>query len=134
MKGQEEEYRYQVIPISVANNSAVNTLTEASVQLDRDYDKITGLAYHEIASGGAAANNYQVGVKTSRKQWVDPVNINNWRADTGVPPDLKFRRMNIPYASGDSFYVQIINGAITNAALQGELVMRLEKSLTELPR
>ncbi len=131
---EETQYRYMTIPIAVVNSTVVNSLKEANIQLDRDYDKITGIAYVEITAGGLS-NNYQVGARSSRRTWVDPVNIQSWQAGNGVEPDRKFRKVEIPYASGDPFYVQVnLSGGPTTSDLTGEMILRLEKTLTELPK
>jgi hypothetical protein len=135
MEDKNAQRRYQVVSISVPNPTTAGQVVEQALALDRDFNKIVGAAFHEIANGGIA-NNYQVGLRTDRKQWVDPVNIQNWSANTGVAIEGKFRKFGagIGYGMGDQAYVQIIPGANTSAAMRGELVLLLERDLTEVPR
>lgn len=134
--------RYMRIPISLASVILANSNNEAGLELDRTFNKIVGAAYHEITDGGVT-NNYRVGFRTDRYTWVDPVNINNWNANTGVAVEGKFRKFKsedpkdkggIGYGMGDKGYVVIVPGANTASTLSGELVLILERDNTELPR
>jgi hypothetical protein len=127
------QQRYQVIDVTVPSGLAAAQLREFSVQLDRAFNKIVGIAYHPIAEGTAALN-YNVGAKTNRQTWVDLVNVSSWQANTGVGPMQKFRKVNIPYGNGDTFYAQIQNNALLASDLTGQMVLILERDNTELPR
>jgi hypothetical protein len=131
--GDGRQTRFQVIPIVVPAGTAIGTPIEASVQLDRAYNKITGIAFFEIADGGIA-NDYNVGARSQRLTWIDPINVNAWQADDGVAPDDKYYGTDIPFASGDTFYARVTPNAIPGTNLTAQMVLRLENSLTELPK
>lgn len=130
----QSQYRFQVIPISLAIASAANQMVQFSVQLDRDFNKIVGLGYNEITDGDNG-NNYTVGAKTQRQQWIDPINALFWKADNQVGPMEKYYRVNIPYGSGDTFYAQVTPGiTVATDALAGQMVLILKRDMTELPK
>lgn len=132
-KQSESQIRFQRIDISVLNGTAAGTMTQANVQLDRDYNRIIGIGYFEIADGGIP-DQYNVGAKTNRSQWIDPININAWDANANVGPADKYYPVNIPYGSGDTFYVQVENEALLTADLEGQMVLILKRDLDEIPR
>lgn len=132
--GGQRELRFQVINITVPNPTAANTTVEASVQLDREYNRIIGIGYFEIAAGGIA-DNYLVGAKSNRKTWIDDININAWDANANVGPMEKYIETDIPYGGGDTFTVRVTTGSsASSAAMSGQMVLILERSLTELPK
>ena len=130
----ERQYRRQVINLGQSANAVANTLIESSVTLDRDYNRIIGIGFFETSDGGAAAELYNVGARDKRRTWVDDININAWDANSGVGPDEKMMRVNIPYASGDLFYGRVTPTVNTNTALTGQMVLLLAKDLTEIPK
>ena len=130
----ESEVRYQVIPIETAAIQAANSLTEADVQPDRDFNRIVGVGFFETDDGGLTGN-YNVGFRTTRKQWIDDININAWNANTGVSPRLKYYPQNIPYGSGDICYARIVlNGAPSTSEVIGQMVLILKRDLSQLPK
>lgn len=131
----EKQSRYQTVTITVPNPTTAGQLVEQELALDTDFNVIIGAAYHEIAAGGVGVN-YKVGLRTDRKQLVDPVNIQNWSANTGVAVEGKFRKFGdgFGYGRGDKVYVQVIPGANTSAAMSGDIVIHIARSLVELPR
>lgn len=130
----ESEVRYQVINITTAAVQAANSLTESSVQPDRDYNRIVGVAFFEVSDGGLPSN-YNVGFRTTRQQWIDDINVNAWNANSGVSPRLKYYPQNIPYGSGDICYARIVlNGSPSATAVIGQMVLILKRDLTELPK
>jgi hypothetical protein len=130
----EGEVKYQVINIATAANALANSLTEQSVQPDRDYNLIVGIAYFETDDANLP-DNYNVGFRTSRKQWIDDININAWDANSGVGPMFKYYRVNIPYGSGDVCYARILlNATAATSAVTGQMVLILKQDLTELPK
>jgi len=130
----ERQYRRQVIELGQAANAVANTTIESSVQLDKDYNRIIGIGFFETANGGAAAELYNVGARDKRRTWVDDINVNAWDANSGVGPDDKMMKTNIPYASGDTFYGRVIPTVNTNSALTGQMVLLLARDLTEIPK
>jgi hypothetical protein len=133
MSTQRAQRRYQVIATNVPNATTAGVLREFSATLDQDFNKIVGIAFHEIEAGNNA-NNYNVGCRSARRVWVDLVNIKSWNADQNVAPDTKFRSVDIPYGKGDVFYAQVSPGANTNTDVLGQLVLVLERSLTQDPQ
>lgn len=132
--GKQEEIRYQVINITVANPTGANQLTEQSVSLDRDFNRIIGIGYFEVANGNLSGN-YNVGFRTQRKQWIDDINIDAWEASTGVGPMFKYYRANIQYGSGDTGYARVLlNGTASSAAMSGQMVLILKKDFVQLPK
>lgn len=133
MSSQKAQRRYQVINTNVPNATTAGSLKEFSVTLDQDFNKIVGIAFHEITDGGVA-NNYNIGSRSSRRVWVDPVNVKSWNADQNVAPDTKFRSVDIDYGKGDLFYAQIVPNGAPNADLTGQMVLVLERSTTQGPQ
>ena len=130
----ESEVRYQVINITTAAVQAANSLTESNIQPDRDFNRIVGVGYFEMDDGGIP-EDYNVGFRTTRKQWIDDININAWNANSGVSPRLKYYPQNIPYGSGDICYARItLNGNASATAVIGQMVLILKRDLTELPK
>lgn len=130
----ESQVRFQVIPVTVPNGTAANSLLSSNVQLDRDYNRVVGIGYFEMTDGGVA-DDYNVGAKTARSQWIDPININAWDANQNVSPNEKYYKVNIPYASGDTFYAQIeLNANPTTSDLTGQMVLILKRDLDQIPR
>jgi len=130
--GKLTQYRLQRIDNTITNPSPAGTYG-GNVQLDRAFNRIVGIGYFEIANGGLP-NAYNVGAKTDRQTWIDPVNINAWNANSGVGVMQKYYKVNIPYASGDTFYTLITTAAATSAAFSGQMVLILQKDLVEQPR
>lgn len=131
--GKLKSYRFQVINITVATGSTANAAYEANVQLDRDYNKVIGIGFFEVADGGIA-DNYNVGARTQRQTWLDPININAWQADSGVGPNEKYYKVEIPYGSGDTFYCRVEPNASPASDLKGQMVLILSRDLTEMPK
>lgn len=131
---EEKQRRYQVINITIPNPTVANTVVSASVQLDRNFNRVVGIGYFEIAGGGITPN-YNVTARTNRYTWVDPTIFGSWDAVTGgVAPDEKYHKVNIEYGSGDTFYVDVTPLANTSAAMSGQMVLILERTLTEVPK
>jgi hypothetical protein len=131
--GDNSDIRYQVINITVPINSTAAQAIEASVQLDRKYNKIIGIGYAEI-SNADQDNNYNVGARSNRLTWIDDINIKMWQAESGVGPMMKFFRTNISYGAGDTFYARVTPNGSPNAAFAGQMVLILKADLTEQPR
>lgn len=130
--GKLANTRFQKIDITIPNASAAGGYG-ASVNLDRQFNKIIGIGFFEIEDGGIA-QNYNVGAKTDRQVWVDPINYMAWKAEDGVGPMYKYFSVDIEYASGDAFYLILNTGAATSADLVGQMVLILQKSNTATPR
>ena len=123
---------YQTIDVTVATGATAGSLNETSVTLNQAFNKIVGIAYHEIEDGGQP-NNYNVGGRSDRFAWIQLININNWNANSGVGPMQKFRKVNIGYGAGDKFHAQVTPNGVLASDLTGQMVLILERDLTELP-
>lgn len=131
--GKLTQYRFQKIGITIAQNSVAGSY-QASVQLDRQFNKIVGIAFVE-KQDAALANLYDVGAKTERQVWIDPISVLLWTANGNVGPMQKYYSVDIPYASGDSFYAMINTQAtVTGEDFLAQMVLILAKDLTEQPR
>lgn len=125
--------RYQIIPLSIPQATAANTPVNNSETLDRGFQMVTGIAV-VVTEDASLGNALLVGAKTTRQVWVDEIPIQLWNPD-GAPPDLKFLSVQIPYASGDTFFITAIPLiALTAVDAQLYMVVRLEETFTELPR
>jgi len=126
--------RYQVIPLTIPTATAVDAPISNDETLDRAYQIITGIAV-VVTEDADLGNNLLVGAKTTRQVWVDPVPIQLWNPD-GAPPDLKYLSVNIPYASGDVFFITGVPLAALAANTDAQLymVVRLEETFIERPR
>jgi hypothetical protein len=131
--GKISQYRTQVIDITIAVGSAIGNYS-SSIYLDQQFNKILGIGFVEIAAGGLA-NQYNVGAKTDRQQWLGPNNTLFWTANGNVGPMMKYYQVNIPYVAGDPFFLQInTQAAVAGADFKGQMTLFLAKDLTELPR
>jgi len=117
----------------VPSGSLADAIAQQSVTLDRGFNKVIGIGYAEVTDGGIPGN-YDVGAKTQRQQWMDPFNVSMWLAQEAVGPNDKFYRVNIPYASGDSFYVTVTPGSAPASNLVGQMILILKRDMTELPK
>lgn len=132
-KQAESQVRFQKIDINVPSGTLAGSLIEANVQLDRDYNRIIGIGFFEVTDGGIS-QNYSVGARSSRSQWVDLISYFAWNANENVGPGEKYYPVNIPYGSGDTFYGQIQVNAQPASDLQGQMVLILKRDLDEIPR
>jgi hypothetical protein len=131
--GKLTQYRFQKISITIPVASGVGNY-EASVQLDRAFNKILGIAFVEKTTGGLA-NLYDVGAKTDRQVWIDPISTLLWTANGNVGPMAKYYAVDIGYGSGDSFWMMVNTQAIVAGAdFLAQMVLVLAKDLTEQPR
>lgn len=143
-KSLSSQRRYQRIPITVANGVLSGSNNEANITLDPAFNKIIAVAFHETGAGsGGLSGNYRVGFRTDNYVWVDPITSFNWNTATGVPIDGKFRWFKDPnnpddkggigYGTNMKAYVTVIPGANLSADLVGELVLILQRDLTQVP-
>jgi hypothetical protein len=128
-----KDFRYQYIPLTIDSAQAANSVVEEDVELDRAFNRITGIAVTVVDDGGLT-DQLLVGARTNRKTWVDQIPVNLWNADSGVSPNDKYLEVNIPYASKDVFYIQATPLIALSSDALVYMVLRLEADLTELPR
>ncbi len=131
--GTLKEFRFQRIDNTISIGAVAGSYG-GNVTLDRAFNRIVGIGYSRITDGGLG-NVYNVGAKTDRQTWIDPINIQMWDANAGVPLMGKYYKMNIPYASGDVFYTLITTFAAVNTVdLTGQMVLILVRDNIELAR
>jgi len=130
--GKLSQYRTQKINITIPLASPAGNY-ENTIQLDRQFNMIMGVGFVEKAAGGLA-NLYDVGAKSSRQNWLDPISTLFWTANGNVGPMQKYYSVKIPYVSGDTWYFQIVTeAAVAGAAFQAQMVLFLAKDTTQLP-
>lgn len=129
--GKLSQMRFQKIDITVPNGSAAGNY-QATVQLDRQFNRIVGVGFFERYSDGATL--YNVGAKTDRQVWIDPIAYNAWMADQGVGPMYKYFTVDIEYASGDTFYLMLNTLDTLSDDLIGQMVLILSRDNTATPR
>lgn len=132
--GEKTQRRFLTISLGSSANITANTLTQTSVTLDKDFNRIVKIGFFETANGGAAAGLYNVQASDKRRMWIDPINVNAWKAESAVGPEEKYYDVDIPYAAGDPFYGAVIPTVNTNAALTGQMVLVLERDTIESPQ
>lgn len=131
--GKIRQPRFQRINITLAVGTIAGNYQQ-SVNLDQQFNMIRGIGFVEKAAGGLA-NLYDVGAKTDRQQWIDPISTLFWTANGNVGPMEKYYKVEIPYSAGDVFFLQVNTQAIVAGAdFLGQMVLYLAKDLTELPR
>jgi len=133
LKIDNREVFLQNIDVEIANGTLIDTLTEESIQANRDYNEIIGIGWFETEDGGIPGN-YLVGFRTDRKTWINPIPVNAWDANQNVGPMLKYYEVKIPYGSGDTLYAIIKNNAALTDDLVGTMVLILARTLTEVPK
>lgn len=129
----EQSQRYQVIPLTIPSANPAENVVSNDETLDRAYSRITGIAVVITNAGGIDASQFLIGAKTTRQVWVDPIPAQLWDPD-GAPLDLKFLTTNIPYGSGDTFFITAANLIALNTDAQLYMVVRLVEDFVELPR
>jgi hypothetical protein len=131
--GKLTQYRVQKIEVVIPDTTVAGSYGN-NVQLDRQFNKIIGIGFVEKDSGGLT-NLYDVGAKTDRQIWIDPISIFFWTANGNVGPMYKYYKTNIPYVSGDTFYALVNTQAVvTGSDFKGQMALILAKDLTEVPR
>lgn len=131
--GKISQFRVQKINITIPVASIAGNYS-SNITLDQQFNKILGIGFVEKVAGGLASL-YDVGAKTDRQQWIDPISVFFWTANGNVGPMEKYYKVNIPYVAGDIFFLQVNTGAaVSGADFQGQMVLYLAKDLTELPR
>ena len=130
--GEGRQRRFQVIDVTVPAGSTAGIPFEVSIQLDRAYNQIKGIAYFEVEDGGIP-QDYNVGARSNKLTWIDDINVNAWDANQNVGPNFKYYSVSIGYGSGDTWYARVTPNTAPATDLVGQMVLILEKSLTELP-
>ena len=131
--GKNSQTRFQIIELGSAANTTADQLVETPIRLDNDFNRIIGIGFFQKGDGGAADGLYNVGARDKRRTWIDDISINAWNANSGVGPMDKYYTVDIPYVDGDQFYGRVTPTVNTNAALTGQMVLILERQLTEVP-
>jgi len=133
MEEKQKQIRYQNISVTIPSGSTVNTFTENSIQLDRAFQKITGIEV-SVQNNATLGNNLLIGAKTQRRTWVDNIPRQAWNAEESVSPNTKFMEVSIGYGSGDVFFITTQTLAVPAADVVVYMTLRLEDSLVEIPK
>lgn len=131
--GKLSQYRIQKVNITIPDTSVAG-FYQATIQLDRQFNVILGVGFVEIDDGGIPLQ-YDVGGKTDRQTWLDPINVSFWTANGNVGPMQKYYSVSIPYSSGDTWFAMVNTyAAVTGSDLKAQMVLFLSKSLNQVPR
>lgn len=131
--GKLSQYRIQKVNILIADTSPAG-FYQSTIQLDRQFNLILGVGFVEKDDGGIPLL-YDVGGKTDRQTWLDPINVGFWTANGNVGPMQKYYSVNIGYASGDTWFAMInTEAAIAGSDFKAQMVLFLSKSLNQVPR
>jgi len=122
---------FQVIDVDLADPGTPDQVVETFISANRDYNKVIGIGWFEQADGGAV-KDYLVGFRTNRKTWIEDISAKAWDADQNVAIMQKYMEVNIPYGSGDTLYARVTPGVALTSNLVGQMVLILQKDLTEL--
>lgn len=118
-------YRTQTKTITQAAATASGTLSESDVQFDRNYDRCIGVAVVERTS---SAIFFETGVKSPRGAEIDIASSSMLISTGNVPPDQKYKTINIPVVDGELIQAQLKNGAVVPAGgLSVQFIFLLER-------
>lgn len=123
----KKRIKYQRKLVTVPSATAATSTSEADIQLDKSYDRCTGIAVHTVSDGGIANGYFLLGIKDLDRQFQDLSHIDNWTSGSAVSPDEKFKTIDIPVQSGNLTTIQVNNPAALVSDLQVEVIFRLEK-------
>lgn len=131
--GKIRQPRFQKINITLTVGTIAGNYQQ-SINLDQQFNKILAIGFVEKVAGGLTSL-YDVGAKTDRQQWIDPISVHFWTANGNVGPMQKYYIVNIPYSAGDVFFCQVNTQAVVAGVdFVAQMVLFLAKDLTELPR
>lgn len=123
------KYQTQTVTISVANYAADHTEVE-EIQLDKTYDRVTGVAVHVLNDSGAANTNYQLGLANDIGDLHELTHVGGWatgKAD-GTSPNERFKDFNFEIQGGGLVQCKVKLPAQNLAtALSVQFVFRIEK-------
>lgn len=118
--------KYQSQRITLALGTA--SVDETIVEIDKNYDRITGYAVHSVSQN--AADKFSLGLVDRSGVLHDRTFENDHISSTSVPMGKRYKEINTE-ASGNQVRVQIEPVAALNAALIVDVVFRLESEPKE---
>jgi hypothetical protein len=126
-----KKIKYQSKRVVIAiGNYAVDKVAVEPLDVDKAYDRITGVAVHRVIDAGAANGDYKVGLSNDNGVIHDPTHISSWATakDDGTNPNERFKELNVDVNGGGQMQC-IVNLPAQNllAAIQVEFVFRLEQ-------
>jgi hypothetical protein len=128
--------KYQSKRVTVAADTySAQHISPDTIDLDKSYDRVTGVAIHRVVDSGVASTDYKIGLSNDNGVIHDPAHIDNWataRGD-GTNPNERFKELNVGIREGGNIGCQVVLPAqVLGTALQVEFVFRLEKDNTRI--
>lgn len=126
-----KKIKYQSKRVTIAiSNYAADHLEVGNLDLDKAYDRVTGVAVHRVVDAGAANGDYKIGLQNDNGVIHDPTHIASWATakDDGTNPNERFKEINVPVNGGGQMQCQVkLPAQNLAAAIQVEFVFRLEQ-------
>lgn len=123
----ESEVRYQTKQITVASSVSANTTQEDTIELETGYDRVTGIAVHEITDGSITDGYYRIGIQDQDRVYHGLTHIDNWDGGTGVSPNDKFKKIDFEVKQSQLVTIKTNVPASPSTDLKYEIVFRLER-------
>lgn len=119
------KYQSKLVTVPAATTSSFSE----NVTLDSGYGECTGVAVHLINDGGITDGYFTISLKDDNFTYHNPTSIDNYSSDASVPPNQKFKDINIPVTRDQQ--LEILTGlpAAPGTDLKYEVVFRLEKKV-----
>lgn len=124
------KYQSKTVTIAAGNYSADYTAPD-TIDLDKAYDKVTGVAIHRVVDSGVANQNYKIGLQNDNGVIHDATHISNWATakDDGTNPNERFKELDVPIGGGGLMQTIVkLPAQNLGTALVVEFVFRLEMS------
>lgn len=121
-----KKIKYQSQRITLASGTA--SVDETIIEVDKNYDKITGYAVHPVSQN--AADHFSLGLVDRSGVLHDRTFENDHISSTSVPMGKRYKKLNAE-ASGNQVRVQIEPAAALTANLVVDVVLRLESEPKE---
>lgn len=123
------KYQSKRVTIAAANYAA-DHLESEPVDLDKAYQRVTGVAIHRVSDAGAANGDYKIGLSNDNGVIHDPTHISSWSTakDDGTNPNERFKDLNVDINGGGQMQCQVKLPAQNLATdIEVEFVFRLEQ-------
>ncbi|MFA5670486.1 MAG: hypothetical protein WC967_14700 [Balneolaceae bacterium] len=121
-----KKIKYQSQRITLASGTA--SVDETIVEIDKNYDRITGYAVHSVSQN--AADKFSLGLVDRSGVLHDRTFENDHISSTSVPMGMRYKKLNAE-ASGNQVRVQIEPVTALAAALTVDVVFQLESEPKE---
>ena len=124
------KYQTQRVTIAVGNYTDDHIESE-KLDLDTDYDRVTGVSVHRVLDSGVANGDYSIGIRNDKLGEIHELtHIGGWAtaADDGTNPDERFKTFNFEVKGGKQLDCRVkLPTQNLATALIVEFVIRLEK-------